>query len=98
MTLRKRLFPFPKTILDTFFWYKLTLDLTALAPTAAFQATNTTVVKLYDILIKTINNLGLDLQNFRGQAYDGATNVSGLHTLVKSQYLKALFSHYAAII
>ena len=58
----------------------------------------TTAVELYDI-IKTINNLGLDMQNCRGQAYDGASNVSGhvsgLQTLVRSQYPKALYSHCA---
>ena len=37
----------------------------------------TTAVELYGILIKTINKLGLDMQNCRGQAYDGAANVSG---------------------
>ena len=59
----------------------------------------TTAVELYDMLIKTINNLGLDMQNCRGQAYDGASNVSGhvsgLQTLVRSQYPKALYSHCA---
>ena len=54
-------------------------------------------LELYDILIKTINNLCLDMQNCRGQAYDGASNVSGhvsgLQTLVRSHYPKALYFH-----
>ena len=37
------------------------------------------------------------MQNCRGQAYDGAANVSGhvsgLQTLVRSHYPKALYSH-----
>ena len=57
----------------------------------------TTAVELYGILIKTINKLGLDMQNCRGQAYDGAANVSGhvssSQTLVRSHYPKALYSH-----
>ena len=35
----------------------------------------TTAVELYDLLIKSFNNLGLEMQNCRGQAYDGASNV-----------------------
>ena len=38
----------------------------------------TTDVEFYDILTKTINNLGLEMQTCRSQAYDGASNVSGL--------------------
>ena len=57
----------------------------------------TTAVEIYGILIKTINKLGLDMQNCRGQAYDGAANVSGhvssSQTLVRSHYPKALYSH-----
>ena len=59
----------------------------------------TTAVELYKILTKTIKTLGLDMENCRGQAYDGASNVSGhvsgLQTLVRNHHPKALYSHCA---
>ena len=58
-----------------------------------------TAIELHDILNKSINNIGLDMQNCRGQAYDGASNVSGhisgLQTLVWRHNPKALYSHCA---
>ena len=52
-----------------------------------------TAVEFYEILTKMINSLGLDMENSRGQAYDGASNVYGLQTLARSHHLKALYSH-----
>lgn len=49
------------------------------------------------VLLNTLKELGLDLDNLRGQGYDEATTMSGnfrgVQTIVKNSYPKALYTH-----
>ena len=55
---------------------------------------------LADKMIATISALGLNLQNLRGQGYDGAGNMSGktngVAAIISSSYPLALYLHCAS--
>ena len=62
--------------------------------------TGITGCALADKMIDTISALGLNLQNLRGQAYDGAGNMSGktngAAAIISSSYPLALYLHCAS--
>lgn len=48
-------------------------------------------------ILEQLEKAGLDMANCRGQAYDGASNMSGTvkgcSTLIRQQYPKAIYQH-----
>ena len=56
-------------------------------------------VDIADAIIKTLENLGLSLEDLRGQGYDGASTMpgerSGVQKRVRKIQSKALYTHCA---
>ncbi|XP_039271809.2 52 kDa repressor of the inhibitor of the protein kinase-like [Styela clava] len=61
------------------------------------EAKSLTGEYLANLLLKTLAEWGLELNQLRGQGYDGAANMSGsfrgVQAWIKEQYPKALFTH-----
>ena len=57
-------------------------------------------VQIANLLMETASKLGLDMENCRGQGYDGAGNMSGKYigaaTLISRDYPAALYIHCAS--
>ena len=61
------------------------------------EAKSLTGEYLANLLLETLSSWGLDLDQMRGQGYDGAANMSGrfrgVQAKIKEKYPKALFTH-----
>ena len=57
----------------------------------------TTGEAIKDLILKSINDLGLNMDDCRGQSYDGAGNMAGRYvgasTLIQRQFQKVVYVH-----
>jgi hypothetical protein len=62
-----------------------------------YSASSTTAGSITEIILKALHDLDLDPQNLRGQGYDGAATMAGIHNgvqaRIKLEYPLALFVH-----
>ena len=65
-----------------------------------YRAKSTTGEAIFNLIIETTNDLGMDLTKLRGQTYDGASNMKGQHKGVQARMWqlqpKALYTHCRA--
>jgi hypothetical protein len=58
---------------------------------------STTGQRLADVILETLNNIGIDLNFLRGQGYDGASSMSGqfkgVQALITNKYPTAIYVH-----
>ena len=63
----------------------------------AFVEKKQPVMAIKELIINSVRDQGLTMDNRRGQSYDGAGNMAGRYvgasTLIQHQFLKAIYVH-----